>query len=1126
MLNAIGGMEMRIILAAHSTSTRKVIIEELSSIQSHGGKAMLIVPEQATMQTDMALLNALDSDVLMDIHVRSFSSLARDVLGKVGGLRIPYVNESGRRMMVQYLLNKHRSELPMYGKGAEQSGICDKLAETLGDYRSVGVAPETLEQLAQLTDASPLICDKLTESAAVYRAYLELLGDTMVDNTSRLFLLADKLPFAKWLSGLPIYLDGFYSLSGSEMAVLAGLEKNGAEVTVALELPQRVAAGNASATEMQVFAVTRRFYHALCAQFDVHIEVCNDAPDVLYDLDILSSQVLGCRLNPEEGVSPHLAIWKATSPQLEVLTICGVIRREVIEHERRWRDFQIVTNQPAIYYPLFSRAFAQYQIPAFVDERKPMSYHYFVRFMLNILDAVNTRFSYPVLFSCLKTGLTPLNDAEIAAFDYFARVRHLRGSMYFEERWFEAPEDEVRTRKAERLRVRQSHAFAAHKKFTAWFEPFWKDIREAGTVREQASVLYHFITNPDIMDAFHAHDEDKSSEQKATDAQILDTLAALLDQLVDVMGELEISLSQFASVLKEGVQNVTLGILPPAQDQVQVTNLSRVRQVRSPIEIMVGCTDAWMPATTANHTVFMRQEKEWLDAHGLSLPSGERFIRDDEALSIYNCMSRPTERLILSYPLSDAGGVSMNASSFVQHALTVFPEMKEKSLLADIDEIRPYLEWESLKSAMSRYRLGKGADEDGFINASNTIAWFAQNRPELARFLDEGLRYDNLRTALPRGVAEALYPALKGGRVSASELEAYKACPYMHFMRYGIRPEETPSYVLQSDEMGNVLHGCLDRLTADLCNHPDWINMSDEEIAVQIDRYLDFENERQIDRQRRELSGNAALVRQVRRQTVTAGKYILAQLRMSRFAPSYHEVSFAQENAPFPPVYLDIGDRVIRVEGCIDRIDTANINNSLYVRVIDYKSGSKTFDMAAAWDGLDMQLLLYLRAVLGAENAPLPAGVFYMSMKEPLQKTDSANDEDIQKAFTKQLLLDGIFIDDPDVIAALDEAVGSGDNQVIRFAGSGKTAVNCLDSENFKALLEHTVQVAAESVKAVLEGDISIYPVEEALNRSCAWCDYKSICRNDVSAHGNERLLEKVGYKDLQERLKEKGESQ
>jgi ATP-dependent helicase/nuclease subunit B len=1117
---------MRILLAAHTASIEKTITAELRRLQENGQQAFLLVPEQFTMQTDRTLLQNLEGEVLMDIRVVSFASLARQVLSRAGGARTPYVNENGRRMIVQYLLNTHKRSLPMYGSGAQQRGISQKLAETLGDFRSAAVEPQALDRLADREDVPAILKDKLSETALLYRAYLDLLGDRAVDNAARLHLLAEKLPQADWLRCLSIYLEGFHSLSQPEMAVLEKLHDMGAQITLGLELSAAAARGQAGPTETQIYSATARFYQALCRRFPVQTDLCADQADILGDLDAFSRQVLGSRLHPIGGRPPHLSIWKAVSPQMEVLSVCGMIRQKVIDQGRRWKDFQIVTNQPALYYPLFERAFAQYHIPAFIDERKPMSYHYFVRFIFNVLDAVNTRFSYPVLFACLKSGLTPLNDEEITALDYFARARHLRGTMYFDPDMFEAPEEAVHTKNADRLRARQSQAYAAHEKFTAWFRPFFEDIRQASTVRQHAALLYYFVTDAGIMDAFHAHDGEKSPEQVAVDEQILQATADLLDQLVETMGDMELSTQQFTDIVKEGFANASLGIVPPAQDQVTVASLARARRGRIPIEVIVGCADAWMPDRAVNHTVFVRQEKEWLDAHGITLPSGEQMVRDDENLSIFDCLCRPTEQLILSYPLGDASGAALHAAAFVQHALTVFPDLEEKSLLADFGRQCAYLDWESLKAATGLFRLAGGQEREDVGEAAAIIQWFTRFRPQTAEFLRDGLYYENMRQALPETVAQALYPAVRKGKISASELETYKICPYKHFMKYGIQPEESTDYTLQPDEMGSVLHGCLDRLTADLCAHPDLMNMTDQEIAAHIDGYLTAENQAQLDRQRRQLASNAAMVRKVRRQTLTAGRYILDQLRTSSFAPRYHEAPFAQSHAPFPPVYIDLGDRMMRIEGRIDRVDTATVKGRPYVCVIDYKSGSKRFDLSSAWDGLDMQLLLYLRAALGAKDAPLPAGVFYMSMKEPLQNTDSLSEQEIREAFSKQLLLDGVFINDPDVIAALDQATSQGKTRVIRFAGRGKTPDNSLDDAAFAGLLDHALEAATDTLQAIIQGDISVYPVDESKGASCSFCDYKAMCRSDETVGMKTRLPESLSYSDLAKKFDQGGEDQ
>ena len=212
---------MRLIIGATANAVREKILSELAAIAAKRERAYLLVPEQFTMQTDIELLKRLETPVMMDIKVKSFASLSREVLGRVGGSKLEYVGESGRRMLAQYLLSEHKDDLRVLGKGWEQGGVAAKLVETLSEFRSLGLDSEKVAALAGQKEAAPLLAEKLEDMAELMRAYEEILGERRLDNEARLALLAEKIAEADWLQGLPLYLDGFHSLSQPEMAVLA-----------------------------------------------------------------------------------------------------------------------------------------------------------------------------------------------------------------------------------------------------------------------------------------------------------------------------------------------------------------------------------------------------------------------------------------------------------------------------------------------------------------------------------------------------------------------------------------------------------------------------------------------------------------------------------------------------------------------------------------------------------------------------------------------------------------------------------------------------------------------------------------------------------------------------------------
>ena len=302
----------------------------------------------------------------------------------------------------------------------------------------------------------------------------------------------------------------------------------------------------------------------------------------------------------------------------------------------RWRDFHITTNQPEVYFPLAARIFKQYGIPVFVDERKPIDAHYLVRYLLNALDMVAYHFSYPMVFACLKTGLSGLSGEETVALDYFARAKHLRGTMYFDARYFEAPNPDVKSNKLESLRDCQPMAALAQEKFTSRFKPFYEDLKSAHTVREFSTIVYHFMTNPDVLDVLYAQDANKDPEQLEIDTHIVEVMVELLDQLVVTIGEMEVSLEQFTKILSEGLADASLGMLPPAQDEVQMVELGRARTARCKVAVVVGLSDAWMPKTGSSHTVFIREEKKWLEKEaGVLLQTDDRAL--DFILSSCRC---------------------------------------------------------------------------------------------------------------------------------------------------------------------------------------------------------------------------------------------------------------------------------------------------------------------------------------------------------------------------------------------------------------------------------------------------------------------------------------------------------
>ncbi len=1125
---------MRIIMGDTANVVREKIFDELKTLAAQRARAYLLVPEQFTMQTDIALLKRLDVRVTMDIKVKSFGSLSREVLGRVGGIKLPYVNEGGRRMLAQYLLGEHREALGVLGKGWDQSGVATKLVETLSEFRGLGMQAADVAALRDHGEVPPLLDEKLADMALLLADYETALGEKRLDNEARLRLLAEKLRRAEWLSGLHIYLDGFHSLSMPEFEVLKALEAVGCVLTLGLVLPPEALSEETGWWQGHAaVAASLRFFEALeAADLIDTIEPLAADESTLPETAQLAHGLFGYGQAPCEEEAANVEIWKAPQPETEITYLAGRLRRMVAEEGLRWHDFHITTNQPQVYFPLIERIFKQYEIPVFIDERKDLGAHYLVRYLLNALDMVESGFGYAPVFACLSTGLAGLDDEAVVALDYYARAKHLRGTMYFDARYFRLPDENVRSRKLEGLRARQEAAWRAHEAFTARFRPFYEDLRAAETVRDYSAVVYHFLTAPELLDAFHADDDAKSPIQRETDDQIVEALVNLLDQLVSTIGEMPVRLDQYLRILDEGLSEASLGILPPAQDEAAVMELARARTGRARVQVIVGMSDAWMPSEGVSRTIFIKEEKRWLEAAGVDLRFDDSRILEDEALCLYETLLKPTDRLILSYPLSAPGGSVMNESVFITRARQLLTKLEETSLLAAMEDVRPYLEWESLKDAadwLRRYGTVPAlaeSDPENVRRVASLFRYFEKARPQLAPFLKDGLYYTNLRPPLAPEVVRALYPSLGEKRVSITELESWQGCPYKHFLRYGIRPEEGLDVALANDEIGTVLHGTLDQLTHDLKAHPEWLEWDDAAICAQMDEYLTAEQAKVIDGQRSQEARNVQGLEKLRRQGHKAGRFIIRQLRESQFAPRFNEVAFGESAPILPAIYLDLGGEIVRIEGRIDRIDTWRQGDKLYARVIDYKSGDQTFDIARVWQGLDLQLLLYLRAAMGWRQKPLPAGVFYLSLKQPFVDTSSMDEEEIEALITESLLMDGVFIDDEAVIAALDEGIRQGRERVIHIKGRKAPGESCLSAEMLEKLLDHTLAAARDAVCAVLAGDIRVLPLEGDEKGGCKYCRYSAICRFEAGRSGNQtRSVARMGWKAVKEALAKEDEA-
>lgn len=1115
---------MDIILARHEQASLAFLMQRLKKHQRQGEKAYLFVPEQFTLQSDIHLLEALEIEATIDIKVKSFTSLAREVLDRLGNGGLEPLNELGRSFILRFLIEKHRDELAIFGHGHIGQGVITALAETLGECKGANIRPMSLATESESGLVGDLLSRKLHDVSILLAAYEERIAGRYLDNEDQLGALRDAINQAAWLSDISFYFYGFHGFTALEYEIIEALLAMGVSLTFAVPLPADINRRQKDdLLTHEALAVAIPYWERLQAMAGSSMQLydADDLREIHADLAALADAAFSWKHQQKLQEAPHLRLQQGISSVQEVTTCAQDIRYRVMREGARYRDFSIAVTAPDEYIPLIRRIFKQHDIPVFIDQKRYLSDNPLIRAVMVLLELLESPLRRETVMAYIKQGFTAIERSDGFALDRHSQRRVLRGQMFFEERYYQV--DPVpyqgRNKALIRAEIEAEKARRAAKQLEVEIGDLYQSVQREERVDTFARLLYHFLSTGTFHDSLEQFQNDIEEahylDLQKENQQVIESFVQLLEQLVAALGDEVMSFHAFADLLRHGLSESSSGIIPPAKDQVLAGTLGRTRSHRTAYQYILGMSDAWLPAREGQRTIFLGTEKEQLADLGLSLLSLPQKLHADEMMALYQSFTRPTQSLILSWPLSDSSGQSMNQSRLIGHICDLLSEHPVESLLKKEQALMAYSVPVFLHKTMKevrRYRDGANAESAHWVKVGSGYAALLGHGDRYSSFLQAGLSAGHLREALTPTLAKKLYPAFSRHHTSITELEQFRQCPYRHFIRYGLRPTLDEVNMMERREAGTMLHEVFAKLTETLKADVEAFR---EETTVRnfIHHQVHQEGRAVLGDERLDSPKNTALMYKVERVAQHAGKHILRQLESGQFRPFFQELHFGEHHGP--QLLMHLGDETVVLEGAIDRIDAYEDR----LRIVDYKTGQKSFDLSRAWDGLDLQLLLYLRVALGLNKGLRPAGIFYLNLKDEFALMEDDDQKVLEDALMEAVMMDGLIINDPEVLAAMDVHLEEGKSTVLRFRGRKRDLMekdNVMTEDALMRLVEHAELKALEACRDILDGVIDILPARIKDQRVCTYCDYAGICR--IEENGADRPVPIVSYDILEQK--------
>ena len=1108
---------------AGSGKTTAILQEIAARCEAGKGRQILLVPELNSHRMERRLAGATGNHGARTAEVLTFSRLADRVFSEVGGLAQQMLTPAGQLLTLQEAARRVQGGLSAWQGLADKPELLQEALRLVDECKTCAVAPETLFAAAEACEDGALAA-KLGDLAQLLTAYERLCDESLPDPRDRLTHLRDRLGESHVLEGATVYLDGFLGFTPQELAVVDAMLAAGvplaAAVTCDPAYPDIFVTGCKTVKTLTRMA---KRHNQTVGQIDLGASrIARPA-----GLAALEAESLLPVRTPHPDSAAGVRLYAAASPFDECEHAAAYIRRKVRDEGARYRDFVVCARDIEPYGGFLAMAMARYDVPVFLAEKPDLLSRPPMALVTGALAAVQNYFKYEDLFGCLKTGLTHLTRDEVDQLENYVLTWNIRGGAW-ERDWTEHPDgyglaldDRARAQLAalNELRARAIAPFAA--------------LREALMGEPPASdcvrALYAFllaVDAPGRMSARAAAHEAAGRLQLADEyRQLWEILVSAMEQFAWVCGGTPMTAERFAQLFRLVLGEYDVGTIPVSLDRVTCGNIERACLENAKYVVLLGVNDGLIPKTPSPTSLLSDMDRDKLDVLGVELKvhGAERLLMEQETL--YRALACPTDELLLIWHLTDASGGETRPSYFAGTVRELLPGAPFAAHQTETVRDRLQAERPAVELACA------------YLSGDRTAAVRAayQYYQDDERVLDAAAQKRGRGPLVSPHTIDGLYG--KHLNLTASRVDTFYSCRFAFFMQYGLRARPRRMARFDALETGTFIHYVLEHALDALGKQAGGAAAADEAAVRRACRAA----VRQYVQE--ELGGLETKTARFRylfgRLTRTVEQIldnVIEELRVSDFAPIDYEVDFSR-GGDLPPVECTEGDLTVALSGKVDRVDGYIKNGRLYLRVMDYKSGKKSFSLSDIWYGLNMQLIIYLYALqqegldryrqrLEAElNEIVPAGVLYVPVRDELPDAPRDIDEDALRALRdKALRRSGLLSDDMELLEAMEHGL-EGDGRFIPVSIkvkkgedepslAAKSAV--ADLAKFGRLARYTHEKLLEMGRELRAGSVTADPCKKDKNSSyCDWCEFRAACRFDETAGDKARWLKHLSDEDF-----------
>lgn len=1085
---------------------------------------IVLTPEQFNLQTEQKLCQKFYPG-LLTVDVLSFTRLAHKILMETGYHEVKVVDDLERIMIIKKILQEHHKVLKYFKKSAGTDGFLEGINQFITVCEQNSITMESLIQIITRETLTTLLKYKLEDIKNIYEWFQGYIHDQFVTTEQTMGLLARAIEKSDTIQKSIIWVDGFYQFSAVQIEVITALIKKAKHVVITLPIDEHYSITDKISFKNPFYDTIRTYQmlHKLCEENGLRIRASKFKPISRKKnvLAYLEENYLKDYQMAYKGQNDAVMLNHYSNKEKEIEAILKQVLNLVREEGYRFKDIAILVGDMSNYKSSLENGLKEYGIPYFLDMKRNLHTNSLVAMLQNVLEIITNNWSYRSVMAMLRTYMLPIERDAIDLLENTLLEFGIKGRKRWEETWAFRNKDEAFNVKLNEIREQVLQPVLMLE--TAIMAK--KNTEGRIKIKDLTTEMYGFMESINAEETIRIRTEqyalEGERELELENGQIWDQIMDVLERLVAILGEEAVSVREYKSILRSSFGYIQMGIIPPTQDQILVGTVERTMLPNVRALFILGMNEGQIPKLEEGIPIFSDMDKTVLGEIPQNQDDGVSRLKElvkNETLnsglfSVYTALTKAEDWLWVSYITSDDNGKITRPSSAYYKLKKMFgeqPIIQEEVL----DAIGAPIQTLGYIGKLIREDLEGRSSTETWKDA---VSWYFEHETwqNEIRLLTKQLTYTNQQHYLSPETTNMLYDQVL--ETSISKLETFRNCPCCYFIQYGIKAEERKMLTWNTQELGTLFHAVLEEFPKEVDKKGNkWSTINADEmnecVKLAVDTVIkDTKNTDKIDGR---FKYTAHKLFTMSRRAIRALTY---QIQNGEFDPKEYEVSFG--NGALPPIEIELTDgTVIRLNGQIDRVDVYVKEDKTYIKIIDYKSGKKNFELLEVYYGLQLQLLLYLDAYLKFNKKYIPAGVFYFHIDTPyIQYKIGMSDAEIESNHMKNFKLSGLVSDDIEIIKLMDTH-GKGDIIPASIKKDGtlsKTSSVASDTE-FEAIREHIIGTIRNLSGEILKGKISANPYKLGDKDPCSYCKYHAICQFDETKRDNTyNHLEKLAKDEI-----------